>query len=126
MDRPLILIAKEGYTAAQVLASVNLLASNYWKSQGFTVDKGVVGKCKGVDNLDATRTTTWAKINTPPEGVEYFTSLSNDPRFPDWKEYWLEAGLPDCYEELELPEEWAPKEEEREYVKKWVSNTPSR
>ena len=112
MDRHLVLTAKEGYTAAQVLGMVNLLASSYWQSQGFTVDEGaLVGRCKGVDNPDAARTTTWAKVQTAPDGTEYFSSLSNDPRFCDWKDFWLEAGLPDAYEEIELPEEWVVKEE---------------
>jgi hypothetical protein len=65
----------------------------------------VIGKCKGTDNPKAARTTTWAEIQTSPDGT-YISSLSNDPRFCDWKDYWSQAGLPDCYEEIELPAEW--------------------
>jgi hypothetical protein len=43
MDRHLILIAKDGYTIEQVLSYINLLAADYWQSQGYIVENGVIG-----------------------------------------------------------------------------------
>lgn len=112
MDRHLILTPKEGHTAQELLSYVNLLAAGYWKQEGYTVaNGGVIGRCKGIDNPSAVKTTTWAEIQTSPDGTEYFSSLSNDARFCDWKDYWSQAGLPDCYEESEMPDEWIVEEE---------------
>ena len=107
MDRHLIIIAKDGYTIDQVLGFTNALAAGYYQSLGYTKDDGgIVGKKNGVDNPNAVRTTTWANKQTAPDGTGYFTSLSNDPRFVDWKQYWIKAGLPDAYIEIERPDDW--------------------
>jgi len=90
MDRHLILIAKEGFTAQEVLEHINTFA-------GFPTV--------------AEQTKTWATIETSVDGVEYLVSPSNDTKCVGW-----EKALPDCYEELELPEEWVPVIEEPVYV----------
>lgn len=106
-----ILIAKEGYTVTQILEAINQIASSYWQAQGYTVDEsGVTGKKQGQDNPDAQKTVTWDNIRTAPDSTQYITSLSNDPRFVDWEDYWSAAGLPDMYEEIDFPVEWVQSE----------------
>ena len=101
--------------AQSCLDTINAMSADYWKSQGYTVVDGengkeLIGKRNGVDAPDSARTISWAEIQESPDGTSYFTSLSNDPRFPDWKEtYGLYGGVP--YEEIEFPEAWKPTEE---------------
>ena len=106
MDRPLVLIAKEGFTASEILAYIDLLATNYWELKGYAINEGITSMRGGIPAPEAARTTTWATIETAPDSTEYFSSLSNDSRFQNWKDYWINAGFPGAYEELELPEEW--------------------
>lgn len=106
-----ILTAKEGYTIQQVLDAINQLAVAYWQDQGFTVDQdGLVGKKEGVDNHDAQKTVTWAEIQYAPDDTPYIHSLSNDDRFSNWKSVWIDAGLPDMYNEIDMPPEWNSEE----------------
>ena len=113
MDNDLILIAKDGYTADQLLEYINRLAAAWWQSQGYTVENGeLIGKKNGEDNPGAAHTITWAEVKTAPDGTQYFLSLSNDPRFCDWKQYWVAAGFPEAYEEAESPAQWLEEEPE--------------
>ncbi len=49
--------------AQSCLDAINLMAANYWSSQGFTVvGTSLVGKKQGVDNPSAARTTTWDEV----------------------------------------------------------------
>jgi len=109
-----IIIAKEGFSAtyARDLFDEHV-ASPYVVSLGYDRgENGVIAKnYKGENDIRAF-TKTYADIETSPDGTEYWKSPSNDPRFCDWKEYWEKAGLPDCYEEIEMPQAWASQEKE--------------
>lgn len=112
MGRPLVITAKEGYAVEQLLKLVDALAITWMMEQGHKQDEDgfIVCKNHGVDDFEAVRTKTWANIQTAVDGTEYFTSLSNDPRFKNWKDYWIAAGFPENYEEIERPNEWAIEE----------------
>lgn len=95
-------------TAQFVLTKINQMAASYW-SQVFhyTLKDGqLVGKKNGVDNPNAALTTVWSTIETSPDGRFYFSSLSNDKRFPNGTAALKNAGLP--INEITFPEEWEP------------------
>jgi len=65
----------------------------------------VIGQINGVDNLNAVGTVLWDEPKQSPDDTYYFSSFSNDSRFPDWKETYTQfKGEP--YTEKERPDEW--------------------
>lgn len=108
MDQYLILEFQTEAEAQAALAVINQIAAQWWAAQGYTVDNGtLIGRnaASGNDEPEKQRTTTWAEITESPEGTFYFPSLSNDPRFADWRDY-LPHGVtmpPD----KALPDVWA-------------------
>jgi len=92
--------------AQSSLATINAMAAMWWQSQGFTViDNQLVGRINGIDAPESTRTISWAVEVESPDGTWYFSSLSNDPRFPDWKETYEEfEGI--TYIEKDMPDNW--------------------
>ena len=107
MDGSLILEFQTLEDAQTALAVINQIAAAWWQSQGFTVEDGeLVGKNAktGEDAPDKARTTTWDIVQESPDGTFYFSSLSNDLRFVDWRDYLPEGVvMPD---DIECPVEW--------------------
>ncbi|MCB1529688.1 MAG: hypothetical protein H6853_03595 [Rhodospirillales bacterium] len=98
--------------ATNCLAAINGMAADYWSAQGFTVldgsnGKELVGKKKGVDNLNAAHTLTWDQVKDSPEGTFYISSLSNEPRFAPALET---LGMAFTFVEKEFPAAWEPAE----------------
>lgn len=96
--------------AQAALDAINAVAAAWWVQQGYTVQDGqLIGKNAktGQDAPDAQHTTIWAEIAESPDGTFYFSSLSNDARFPDWKQY---VPGSDGWTEKELPAQWAAQE----------------
>lgn len=95
--------------AEQCLAAVNGLAAQWWMEQGYTVENGeLIGKNAktGLDSPGAARTVTWDTVKESPDGTFYFTSLSNDPRFPNWKAFLADIGFTAIGTEKGFPAEW--------------------
>lgn len=109
----LILQFQTQQDAQSCLNTINLMAATWWQSQGYTVVDGkLISKFgdTGQDDYEAAAADTWAEIQESPDNTWYFTSLSNDPRFPDWKETYAQMqGV--AYEEIEMPDEWIETEE---------------
>lgn len=89
MDGYLIIEFKTRTQAETALAVINQVAAAWWQSQGYTVINGelVPKNSDGTDNLTAQRTTTWDEVKKSPVGTFYISSLVNDPRFVDWRDY---------------------------------------
>ncbi len=107
MDGYLILEFDTQDAAQTALEIIDAVAAQWWAGQGYTVENGeLIGRNAktGQDAPDKTRTTTWAEITESPDGTFYFPSLSNDPRFVDWREY-----LPDG---TDMPEDRQKEETE--------------
>ena len=101
----------QGYTVLRGQDAINHAAKfNYVFADGYA-PMIVIGKKNGSDNYDALGTILWdnEKLSTNGEW-EYFSSLSNDPRFPDWKETYEQYGGVE-YEEIEFPDAWLSQDE---------------
>ena len=112
MDQYLILEFASEDEAQTTLDVVNQIAAAWWTQQGYTVENGaLIGKnaAKGTDEPGKQRTTAWAEIKESPDGTFYFPSLSNDPRFADWRDY-LPQGV-NSGTEKEFPAVWRVTEE---------------
>jgi hypothetical protein len=106
--------------AQSALAVINKIAAGWWASQGFDVvddetspsGKKVIGVSAktGEPRPDAQGTTTWATIEESPVGTFYFTTLTDDPRFVDWRDY-LPEGV-QMPEDKPYPEEWNVEDEQ--------------
>jgi hypothetical protein len=114
-----VVTAKPGYTMAQFQIWGNQMEATYWQGQGETVIQdpetglyALVGRNAKTGELepDKAKTTQWSPIETAPDGTEYMYSYGNDPRFENWKQAWAASGLPDCFEEIDMPDEWIPAE----------------
>lgn len=95
--------------ADQCLAAINGLAAQWWMGQGYTVEDGaLIGKNAKThqDQPDKAKTTTWDTVKESPDGTFYFSSLSNDKRFLNWKEALAEIGFVAIGVEREFPEQW--------------------
>jgi len=73
---------------------VNQIVVAWWVANGYTVVESTDGweligrnAFTGLDEPEKTRTITWDTIKESPDGTWYFSSLSNDPRFVDWRDY---------------------------------------
>ena len=65
----------------------------------------VIGQINGVDNLNAVGTVLWDEPKQSPDDTYYFSSLSNDQGFSDWKETYEEfEGI--TYIEKDMPDNW--------------------
>lgn len=101
----LILEFQTQQEAEQCLAAINGLAAQWWTQQGYTVEDGIlIGKNSktGLDNPSAQGTTTWDDVKESPDGTFYFLSLSNDARFPNWKEFLADIGFTNIGTEKEF------------------------
>lgn len=95
--------------AQEALSAINGLAAQWWMQQGYTVEDGaLVGKNAktGLDSPGAQRTTTWDEVKESPDGTFYFSSLSNDERFPNWKQFLADIGFTAIGVEKQFPVEW--------------------
>lgn len=89
MDEHLILEFPTQQDAEQGIYIINLIASAYWQSQGYTVIDGqLIGKnsATGEDMPSSARTTTWDTVKLSPNNTFYFTSPSVDERFSAWRD----------------------------------------
>lgn len=98
--------------ADTALAIINQVAAGWWSQQGFTIENGeLVGKNAktGKDQPEKARTTTWDTVKESPDGTFYFTTLTDDPRFVDWRDYLPEGTI--MPEDKSFPETWIVMEE---------------
>ncbi|NCT41391.1 MAG: hypothetical protein GW778_07010 [Alphaproteobacteria bacterium] len=101
MDTYLILEFKSHHDATQSLNTINDMAASWWVAQGYSVldnngVKELIGKNAktGQDQPNKQRVISWDIIREGENGTFYFASLSNDPRFPNWKDdYGALGGL---------------------------------
>ena len=90
MDGYLIVEFDTAEEAQSALDVINQIAAAWWQSQGYTVINGeLVGKNakSGLDDPRAAKTKTWDNIKLGDNGKYYFSSLSNNPMFVDWRAY---------------------------------------
>lgn len=113
MDEHLILIGTET-EAKHDLEIINLISAQYYAGSGYTVEHGATGfeligknAATNQDNPNAQRTVTWDEIKEH-NGQFYFTSLSNDPRFKDWRDYLPDGVSMQCQE---IAKDWVDKTE---------------
>lgn len=98
--------------AESCLATINQMAADWWQAQGYTVIDGeLIGKKNGVIAPESARTITWDVVKESPDNTFYFSSLSNDARFPDWKDTYTQYGNI-AYTEKDFPDAWVPAEEQ--------------
>ena len=131
MDEYLILKFNNQTQAISSRETQRLMCADWNESQGFTVLRGqdainhvlkfdyvftdtyapmvVIGQKNGVDNFDALGTVTWSNEIESPDGIWYLSSLSNDIKFPNWKDFYAQYGGVE-YEEVAFPSEWQEEE----------------
>lgn len=80
--------------ADNCLVAIKALAEAWWVEQGYKVENGeLIDKVNGVDAPQNQRTTKCADAIQSPDNTYYFTSLTNNPQFPDWKTMLSDIGF---------------------------------
>lgn len=110
-DAMIILEFQNRRDAEECMKAINSLAAIWWRERGYTVQNRpdgdvLIGQDNEGKDIAGAVTTTWDIITKSGDDTFYFSSLSNDPRFPDWKSTLADFGFSAIGNEIEFPDHW--------------------
>lgn len=99
--------------AETALNIIHQMAAQWWAEQGYIVENNeVIGKNAATQQDEPTkqRTSKWDEVKVSPDNTYYFTSLTGNPAWANWKTTYTALGGP-AFTEKDFPVEWRPIDE---------------